>query len=296
MSALSTARLVRPGLVLATGVLAVTLAACGGNSTPAAAPTTTPAQRPAAGPTTPPGAFGTAAAVSATSLEVQSRQSGQVTVKFTSATKFTNTIKASLADVKVGDCVTVTAASGGAQATKLTARTVGISAATSSGCTVAGGFGGGAGGGFRGGASGAPRPSRQPRPSGAQRPTGNFGRAFGSVSAVSQTGFTVKGVARGSTPAVTTAVTVDTSTTYTETAGSTSHVLAVGDCVAALGASDDTGAVTAKSISVSKPGSSGCTTFGGAGGGAGGGGFRGRGNGGGEGGAQPSVVPGGGNG
>ena len=126
------------------------------------------------------------------------------------------------------------------------------------------------------------------RPSGANG-AGSFGRAFGSVTAVSTTGFTVKGIARGTTPAVTTTVTVNAATTYTESAKATSSALVVGDCIVALGASDDTGAVSAKSINISKAGSNGC-----AGGfGRGGGGFRGNGNGGGEAGSTPSLVPGG---
>ncbi|HEX5401817.1 MAG TPA: hypothetical protein VFX16_05905 [Pseudonocardiaceae bacterium] len=297
----------RPALALVTGALAITVVAACGSSTPTAAapPTTHAAARPNPGTRTPPGAFGTAAAVGKTSLEVQNQQTGQVTVKFTSSTVFTNTIKASLADIKVGMCATVTATSGGAQAKALTARTVGISAATSSGCTAAGAFGGaggfGGGGNFGRGDGGngsrTPDPSRRVRPSGANGAggaggAGNFGRAFGSVTAVSPTGFTVKGVVRGSNPAVTTTVTVTTATTYTESAKATSHALAVGDCIVALGASDDTGAVSAKTINISKAGSNGC-----AGGfGRGGGGFRGNGNGGGEAGSTPSLVPGGGNG
>jgi hypothetical protein len=295
---------VRPGLLLVTGALALTVAACSTSTPTAAGPTTTTpaAQQNARGAQTPPGAFGTAAAVSATSLEVQSRQDGQVTVKFNGSTKFTNTIKASLTDVKTGECVVVTARSGGAQATKLTARTVQITTAGSAGCTAAG-FGGGGfggGGGFAGrGGSRTPDPSHQPRPSGANRPGADFGRAFGTVTAVSGPGFTVKGVARGSTPAVTTAVTVNASTTYTKTAGASSSALTVGDCVAALGPADDTGAVTAKTIAVSKPGNDGCEGGfgGGAGAGAGRGGFRGNGNGGNEGGGPaPSQAPGSGNG
>jgi hypothetical protein len=285
--------LARPGLALLTGALALTLAACGGGSTPAASsPATTHAARPS-GANTPPGAFGTAAAVSGSTIEVQNQQSGQVTVKFTSSTKFTDSTTATLAEVKVGSCVTVAAASGGAQATALTATTVGITTATSKGCAVTG-FGGGAGGGggqggFAGGRGGtrAPNPSRRPRPSGANGPAGgNFGRAFGQVGAVSATGFTVKGVARGSTPAVTTTVTVNSATKYTRSGSVTSSALAVGDCIAAIGASDDTGAITARTIGISKPGPGGCTTgFGG----RGGGGFRGGGNNGGG-------APGGGNG
>lgn len=252
----------KTGLALTIGALALTLAACGGGTTSAAgAPTSTPQAAPSR-PNTPPGTFGTAAAVTGSSIEVQNPQSGQVTVNFNSATKWTNSLPATLADVKAGECVTVTSNSGGAQATALTAQTVTIAPSTSSGC--AGAFGGGFGGGRQGGGT----PSRQPRPSGTPR-AGNFGRAAGSVSAVSATGFTVQGVARGSNPAVTTTVTVTSSTTYTKVASATSSAVAVGDCVAATGTTDDTGAVTAKTILVSKPGKNGCTT------GFGGRGFRG---------------------
>ncbi|HEX3588261.1 MAG TPA: hypothetical protein VHV74_01425 [Pseudonocardiaceae bacterium] len=287
--------LARSCLVLAAGALALTVAACSSGTPTAAPPSPTQTAR-GGGANQPQGAFGTAAAVSKTSLEVQSRQEGQVTVKFTGSTAFTNTVKASLADVQAGMCVVAVAASGGAQPAKLTARTVQISAATAQGCAAGafGGFGGGFAG--RGGnASRTPDPSRRPRPSVANRPGGQFGRAFGKVTAVSSTGFTVQGVARGSNRATTTTVTVNASTTYTKTAVATSSALAVGVCIAALGPADDTGAVTARSIAVSKPDSTGCA--GGLGGGTSGrGGFRGNGNGGGEGGAAPSVVPGGGNG
>ncbi len=163
---------VRPGLVLVTGALALTVAACSTSTPTAASPTTTPTTRQnTGGAQTPPGAFGTAAAVSATSLEVQSRQDGQVTVKFTAATKFTDTVKATLADVKAGQCVSVIAPSGGAQPKALTARTVQITTPSSSGCTAAG-LGGGLGSAVAGSAvAGSPdaaaaagRPTRAASP------------------------------------------------------------------------------------------------------------------------------------
>jgi hypothetical protein len=248
-------------LALVAGALAMALAACGGGTnTPSAAagPTTTrPATPNRGGP--PPGTFGTAAAVTSTNVEVQNPQNGQVTVNFTASTTFTDTVPATLADVTVGSCVTVAAASGGTQAKALTARTVTVTAPTNGACTGGGGFGGGGGGG--GGAPGTtrtPNPSR-PRPSGANGAPANFGAAFGSVTAASPTGFTVQGIARGTTPAVTTVVTVNSTTTYTKTAAATSSALAVGDCVTAIGAADDTGAVAATRINISKPGPTGCT-------------------------------------
>jgi uncharacterized membrane protein len=195
--------------------------------------------------------------VSASSVEVQNPQNGQVTVNFNASTTFTNTVSATLADVTVGSCVSVTSATGGARATNLTARTVMITTAGANGC-AAGGFGGGGGFVGGGGASRTPNPSRQPRPSGAPGAPGNFGRAFGSVTALSANGFTVHGMARGSNPAIDTTVTVNSTTTYTKSASATSSALAVGECIAALGPADDTGAVTARTIVISKAGPNGC--------------------------------------
>lgn len=258
---------VRSGLALIAGALAVGLIACGGGSTPAASTNTStpPTSRPS-GPQTPPGTFGTAAAVNATSVEVQNPTNGQVTVNFSSSTTFSDTVSGTLADVTVGSCVTVSSTATGtsrpAAGTPITARTVSISQATANGCT-AGGFGGGGGRGGAGG-NGTTRPNR---PSGSPRPSGtngagrgNFGGfAFGSVTAVSATGFTVHSAARGQNAATDTAVTVNSSTTYSKVESATSSALAVGDCIAAVGSTDDTGAVTAKTIGISKAGPNGCT-------------------------------------
>lgn len=282
----------RSGLVLTTGALALLLAACGGGSTPTAASTSTPSAPAARGNNTPPGAFGTAAAVTATNVEVQNPTSGQVTVNFNSSTMFTNTVTSALSDVKVGSCVTVIAASGNMQT--MTAGTVAITQPTASGCTLAGGafgFGGGARGAFGGGGGRRGGGTRAARPSGTANP--NAGRiAIGSVSALESGGFTVQDVARGKQPAQTTVVVTNGATKFTATEKATAAALAVGDCVAATGPSDDTGAITAKSILISKATAQGCTL-----GGLGGrGGFRGNGNGGGEGAGTPSQIPGGGNG
>jgi hypothetical protein len=278
----------RSGLALIAGALAVGLIACGGGSTPAASTNTaSPSTSKAAGPQTPPGAFGTAAAVNATSLEVQNPSSGQVTVNFNSDTTFSNTVSGTLADVTVGSCVTVASTATGstrpAPGTPITARTVNITQPSASGCTAGGrgGAGGGTGGGA--GASGTNRPSGSPRPSGANGAGGNVGGfAFGSVTAISATGFTVHSAARGQTAATDTTVTVTSSTTYTKVESATSSALAVGDCIAAVGSTDDTGAVTAKTIGISKAGPSGCSTGFGGGGGFG----RRGGNGGGTGGSN----------
>ncbi len=64
-------------------------------------------------------------------------------------------------------------------------------------------------------------------------------------------------------------VTLSGSTTFTTTASASSSALAVGQCARAIGSANSTGAVTARSITLSAPTSSGCTGgFGGFRGGA----------------------------
>ena len=90
------------------GVLLVGAPACG------SARTTDPASgSPTIGTRSPPegqfpGASGKVAAVDGTTIQVQSPQDGQVAVTWTASTTFTQEVAASLADVKVGDCVVVT--------------------------------------------------------------------------------------------------------------------------------------------------------------------------------------------
>jgi hypothetical protein len=64
------------------------------------------------------------------------------------------------------------------------------------------------------------------------------------------------------TTKATTTKTVDVSgtTTYTQTTSAAATGLAVGKCVQAIGAADDTGAVTATSITISTPGANGCSS------------------------------------
>lgn len=260
----------RSVLALVIGAAALTfVAACGGTSNPpppaaGGAPASSKAATP--GNNQPPGAFGTAAAVAASSLEVQNPTSGQVTVNFSSTTTFTNQVSATLADVTVGSCVAVSSPTGtpGAAPTSMTAATVAITPAGANGC-----FAGNGNNNNNGGAPRTPNPSRT-RPSGANGAPPAGSRAIGSVTAASASGFTVHGIARGTNPAVTTTVTVGGTTTYTKTVSATSSALAVGECIAAVGPSDDTGAITAKTIAISKPGANGCTGRGGFRGGFGG--------------------------
>lgn len=244
----------RSGLMLMAGALAVTLAACGSTATPAGDTTQAPNSTRPSRTGAPPGAFGTVAEVSGNAAQVQNPQNGQVTVNFDGSTTFTDSVAAALTDVTTGECVSVTGTAG-SSADQLTAKAVTITKPGTNGCSAGGGDGTGGGGG----ASRTPNPSRQPRPSGSNAPNANGSRVFGTVSAVSATGFTTHGTNPSTKANVDTTVTVDSSTTFTKTVSATSAALVVGVCVAALGKADDTGAITAKSIAISKAGPNGCS-------------------------------------
>jgi hypothetical protein len=266
------------------GALAFTLAACGGSSPAAPTGNAGNNQAPGGGNRNggaPPGVFGSIAAVSGQTLQVQNPQSGQTAVTYDGSTKITNSVAGTLADVTSGACVSVVGTSSG-EGQPVGATAVTITQAGANGCS----FGNG---GQRPSGSNSPRPSNRPRPSGSNGPRPSTGnnpaggpRAFGAVTAVSATGFTVHSTFGANATDVT--VNVTSATTYTKTVSADPSVLVVGACVAAQGKADDTGAVAATSIAVSKAGPNGCTGgfrggFGGGRGNGGGGNGGGNGNG-----------------
>ena len=204
-----------------------------------------------------PGASGEVAQVSGRTMQVQNPVSGQVAVTWTKHTTFTEQVAATLAEVSVGDCVMVTpidsAGSTDSPGDTVRADQVRILPASDAGtCTPEGDLQGG--GPALSGEGGTP-PSGMPTdlPSdGSVRMMG----AFGQVTKVSGTGFTVS-TARPSAPGATgstpTAVTVEVTdqTDLTRSAAATATAVKVGVCVDARGDEDSTGAITATSISVS---------------------------------------------
>jgi Domain of unknown function (DUF5666) len=100
-----------------------------------------------------PGASGSVAAITGSSMEVQSQETGQVTVSWTSSTTFTQNATITASSVAVGDCVTVTGTT--AKSTTITAKSVAITPAPSSGGTCGAGFTGGAPGRFAGRGTGS---------------------------------------------------------------------------------------------------------------------------------------------
>lgn len=248
-------------IATACGAVALLAAAsaCGSDGQdPATASATTGPQTSQQGAGQFPGANGKVAAVDGSTAQVQSQQNGQVAVSWTSSTTFTREVPASLSDVKVGDCVMATPSqdstdSSDSASTKVAAASVRITAAT--GGTCAAGFRGGPGGqgpSLNGTPpSGAPSRAPSAAPSGAPRQLrGSFG-AFGTVTAVSGSGFTVSSTQPGSDTATEVSVSTSASTTFTTNAQATASDVTVGSCLNAQGPTDDTGAVTATTIALS---------------------------------------------
>lgn len=236
-------------------VLAVAVSACGSGAASTAEQSAEPSTTPAA----PTGTTGIVAAVTASDIQVQNPRIGQVRITFTPSTSFTKTVPATAGDLVVGDCALATGApqSTGDPAGPLTAMSVLISPATADGTCTPGGFGGprgarGGGSPNSGGPSGA-APSRSPnRPAGADRDRGAV--ALGKITSVSGAGFAVQLGLSNTTRSVVTSQT----TTFSKTVSTDKSSVAVGECVSAVGPSDDTGTVTASSISIRQPGPNGC--------------------------------------
>lgn len=219
------------GLIAA---LAVAISGCGTTNTPTAGqPTGTPTSAPvvAAGRG---GATGMVAAVTASDVQVQNPQVGQVRVTFTPSTTFIKAVAATAEDLLIGSCALAmgTPQPAGAAAGPLPATSVLISPPTEDGGCPAGGFGG---------------PSR-----GAHR--GRGATASGRITSVSGSSFVI-GLSASNTAR---SVTTTQATTFTKTATTDKSALAVGQCMTAVGPSDDTGTVAATSISIHQPGPNGC--------------------------------------
>lgn len=198
-----------------------------------------------------PGASGLVAAVSGSTAQVQGASS-QTAVTWTSATTFTVQQKVAASVLKVGDCVVARPASGqdATGSTTVAAATVEITAPTANGaCTL--GRGGVRPGGSQAGAGNGYTPGTGATP-GAQGRFGGFG-AVGKVVSLGTGEFTVTSAIASSSTAHSTRVTYTSSTTFTKRAASTSAAVKVGVCVVAQGKSDDTGALTATSMSISQP-------------------------------------------
>jgi hypothetical protein len=263
--------------------IALLLTGCGGGggATPSAAATSPAAAAqgaPAPAGTQDPtrgGVSGTIAYVSGQLMQVQDT-SMQTAVTWTGTTTFSKQAAGTLADVAAGKCVVATSFTVGTGGTSTAAPTaqptvdpnapatrVIITDPVSGKCTGIGGFGGGTGRTPGQQPSGAPTA----RPSGA--PTGGFGggaRGFGGVhdglvTGVSGDTVSLQTTAQDGTQSTST-FTVDASTTYTKTVTADQSAIVVGQCAAVFGPSDNSGKVTATSITVSAPTNGQCSSFG----------------------------------
>ena len=121
---------------------------------------------------------------------------------------------------------------------------------------------GACGGGFRIGGPGGTRPPRQAPPAGGFKRPANFGFAFGSVTKVSGSTLTVKGVAFGTREATTTTVTVSPKTTLSETKTIEASAVATKMCAFVRGASTDKGKTVKATDVALTPEQNGKCTFG----------------------------------
>lgn len=207
------------------------------------------------------GVSGTITSVSTATLQVKSAQTGNASiVAFSASTTISDTVAATIADVKAGVCVSARGSSGDTpSANEVAATSVSISEPVNGSCTT-GLPGGGVPGGTRPNTPNPNLPSAGP----SRTPgTGGFGGgAFGQVTSVSGGTITITPVAFGpgrdasASPATTPAsemIVTSASTTFTKRANGTAASLKAGRCIVAFGATDDAGVTTATQLMVSDP-------------------------------------------
>jgi Domain of unknown function (DUF5666) len=247
-----------------------------------------PAGAQTGGNTPPPFTSGMLSALTGSTLTVQARNGNNTTVVVNGSTRYTQNTSASASDVAKGDCVRIVGT--GSASSGIQASTVAITQPTSKGCVrnPNGGNGRGAGTGrfgnrFPGGGAPITAPGGGPvtLPNGGTVPS-NLAAAFGTVSSVSGSQLSVKSLApssnnKKSKPKTrTVTVTLNGSTTFTQTVSAAVSDLAVGKCVTANGTVDSVGTITANRVTISQPVNGACGGgfggFGRLGGGGGGGG------------------------
>ena len=246
----------RASIFFVVGTAAAVLAGCGGLGSSATASSNSAKTSPSPGRGNFNGAAGQLTKLTGSSMTI-SDQAGTVTVSYDSSTSVLQSGTGSMTDIAAGVCVT---ANGDREANgSVTATGVQVMLNMNGNCNQpAAGFGNGNGQG-PGGAS--PRPSGSPR---AGRPTpspgatpANLAFVRGKVSSVSGTTVTVEQDTGGPVT-----VTVPSTARITRTVSSTTARLAVGECIAATGQRDSSGAVKARAIVISAPGPNGCTIAG----------------------------------
>jgi hypothetical protein len=244
---------------------------------------------------TPQFASGAVTSVHGDAVQVTNQtQNSESTVVLSPTTQVTKRVTASASAITVGACVRVTGT--GSASKGITAQSVALSAATSSGCTGPGGAGGGGGGGFRFGNGQRPRNFGNGNGNGfgnrGGARTANFALASGPVVSVKgdkivvksttfqrpTTTSTTSGKKKSTSKRTTTAapktktsnvtVTLPSAVTISQTVAGTTADVAVGSCLTATGTTS-AGSVAANRVVVSQPVSGSCTAGFGFGGGRG---------------------------
>lgn len=274
---------IRPRHALWTGVAVaaamIGLAGCsGGDTTSAQASTAEPSASSTAsapgpqdsvgnpGPVGGPAVSGLVAAVAGGVAQVQST-SAQTAVSWTAETAVQRTVTADIGAVTVGSCIlAIPTNTGGtsssAASAEVLASVVTVTDPVDGECTQVGAMGFGGFGG-QGGPPAGDAGTAQGRPTGI--PSGASGGAagFAAITAGQVTaidGFTLSVATTGFDGTEGEAVvSVDDGTTYTHTVAGSVDEIAVGLCMTALGSTDDRGALTATSITLSDSVDGACT-------------------------------------
>jgi hypothetical protein len=224
-ASLPTSRLARFAILTATGVTALSLAACGSSSTSspttspssasspaAAAPTTTSAPSPSNGEAR---VSGLIASVAGNAAQV-TQQNGNATVDFSGSTKVTQSGPAALTDVTTGSCVSVRPQEGGQGGQPITAASVRVSSAANGKCPQA-------------------------------NESGKRSAVKGSVASVAGNTINVTST-DPSGNSTQTAVTVSDKTRYSKQAAADTQAISAGKCLTAKGTQDANGALQATTI------------------------------------------------
>lgn len=225
----------RGKLLLVAVTAGLALAACGGAAT---AGNSSASPSPARGAQARGGAAGQLVQINGQTL-ILTGASGDTTVTFTTATNFSRTSTAVLADIVPGLCLV---ASGQKDAAgTLTASTVRLSPKSAAGC----------GAGQFGPPNTAPGASPRPTPSG-QPAQPAMPAVSGEVTAAAGTSISVLTASAGSQT-----ITVPTVATVIKNSTASSADLRIGECLRANGPADSAGLVQAMSIAITPAGPSG---------------------------------------
>lgn len=247
-------------LVLAAATVGLVAVACGSAATAANTASPSPSSGRGGAQFRNNGASGQLVQVNGQNL-ILTGPSGDLTVTVSSATTFTRTSTAVLADIVPGVCILATGQKDSAGV--LTATTARLSPKVSGGCAAAGRFGPNA----------SPPAGALPRPTPSGQPA--IALVSGEVTGAAGISITVLTTTSGSQT-----ITVPTTAAVTTTVVAAAADLRTGECLRATGARDAAGNVQATSITITPAGPSGtCVT--GLGGRGGGGGF-----------GRPGATPG----